>query len=125
MDHIEFYQEETNKDWRWRVRAANSKIVGASTEGYSRQTNAKNNLRSLMKYCRDVDIRIASEMKVRPPEATHPLHFYKDPEGMWRWRVTAQNGQIVHASTEGFENRVDAVRDLEILVDLVKSWDKP
>lgn len=26
---------------------------------------------------------------------------YKDRKGEWRWRITASNGRIIHASTEG------------------------
>jgi len=35
--------------------------------------------------------------------------FYKDPQGMWRWRRTAPNGNIVGASTEGYANKEDCV----------------
>ncbi len=33
--------------------------------------------------------------------------FYKDAGDKWRWRRTAQNGNIVGASTEGYSNRSD------------------
>lgn len=119
MDNIEFYQED-NKDWRWRVRADNAEIVGASTEGYTRRANAENNLRSLLNYCRPVDIRIAADATTREPGARHPLHFYEDDAGQWRWRVQAQNGNIVHASSEGFVRREDAVENLKVLTETVR-----
>ncbi|MEY3123101.1 MAG: hypothetical protein RI993_1926 [Pseudomonadota bacterium] len=31
--------------------------------------------------------------------------FYKDQKGEWRWRRTASNGNIVGASTQGYENK--------------------
>jgi uncharacterized protein YegP (UPF0339 family) len=120
MDRIEFYQEANQGEWRWRVRADNSEIVGASTEGYSRRVSAEHNLRSLLNYCRPVDIRIAADTKERPPEATFPLRFYEDAQGEWRWRVETRNGNIVHASTEGFERRTDAVANLEVLTRVVR-----
>ena len=33
--------------------------------------------------------------------------FYKDAAGMWRWRRTAPNGEIVGSSSEGYHNRSD------------------
>ena len=33
--------------------------------------------------------------------------FYKDAAGMWRWRRTAPNGEIIGASTEGYHNQTD------------------
>ena len=35
--------------------------------------------------------------------------FYKDKAGEWRWRRRAGNGRIVGASTEGYENKRDAI----------------
>jgi uncharacterized protein YegP (UPF0339 family) len=118
MEHIEYYQEEQG-DWRWRVKADNSKIVGASTEGYRRRIDAEVNLRSLMAYCRPQDIRIAADTKERPADAIHPLEFYEDDKKLWRWRVKARNGNIVHASSEGFADRGNAVNNLEVLMRLV------
>ncbi len=40
---------------------------------------------------------------------SHELKFIKGFWGQWRWRITANNGKIVDASTEKFKNRVDAV----------------
>ncbi|MBK7308463.1 MAG: DUF1508 domain-containing protein [Chitinophagaceae bacterium] len=35
--------------------------------------------------------------------------IYQDPSKKWRWRRTASNGNIVGASTEGYDNRADCV----------------
>ena len=35
--------------------------------------------------------------------------FYKDAQGLWRWRRTSPNGNIVGASTEGYVNKEDCV----------------
>jgi uncharacterized protein YegP (UPF0339 family) len=37
--------------------------------------------------------------------------FYKDRRGEWRWRKRAGNNKIVGASSEGFKNRVDCIRN--------------
>ena len=36
------------------------------------------------------------------------LEFYKDDAGDWRWHVIAVNGNLIAASSEGYENRGDA-----------------
>lgn len=38
--HFEIYQD-TSGDWRWRLRAANGRIVADSAEGYASKRNAK------------------------------------------------------------------------------------
>lgn len=40
---VEFYQDAKN-EWRWRVTAANNKIVGASSEGFVHLHDARANL---------------------------------------------------------------------------------
>ena len=33
----------------------------------------------------------------------------------WRWRVTATNGRIIGASTQGYKRRVDCIDNIESL----------
>ena len=44
VQHIEFYQDSA-KEHRWRVVAANNEIVGASSEGFHSEQGAVNNAR--------------------------------------------------------------------------------
>lgn len=43
MDTIDLYQDE-HEEWRWTRRAANGEVIGASTEGYTRRTDATDNI---------------------------------------------------------------------------------
>jgi len=124
MSTVEIYQDESEKqEWRWRVKADNNQIIGASSEGYQREEYAKNNLVSLPKYCRAIDIKTASDQPhPRDPDAKLPLEFYKDNADEWRWRITSANGQIVHAASEGYVNKADAKSNLEGLVATVNAW---
>lgn len=47
----------------------------------------------------------------------NPLSIYRASDG-WRWRLTADNGRIVDASTEGFHDRAEAVASLRRSVAL-------
>ncbi|MCK5643390.1 MAG: DUF1508 domain-containing protein [Gammaproteobacteria bacterium] len=51
-----------------------------------------------------------------------PLEFYKDEGNEWRWRITAANGQVVHASSEGFSDKGSARSNVETLVSAVNKW---
>lgn len=45
MDKWEFYTDARN-EWRWRRRAANGEIIGASTEGYKNRSDCEANARA-------------------------------------------------------------------------------
>ena len=126
MATVEIYRDKSDKqEWRWRVKASNGLIIGASTEGYGRENHATGNLQNLPTYCREIDVKTASEQSdPRPEGATLPLEFYQDKSDKqeWRWRITAGNGQIVHASSEGYANKGDAKSNLLGLVSAVNEW---
>lgn len=46
------------------------------------------------------------------------VHIYRDAKGEWRWRIKADNGDIVADSGEGYERRGDAVAMLRRIVNL-------
>jgi uncharacterized protein YegP (UPF0339 family) len=45
------------------------------------------------------------------------LTFYKDNGGKWRWRVIADNGKIVGASSQGFASKQMAGENADLLND--------
>jgi uncharacterized protein YegP (UPF0339 family) len=121
MATVEFYQDESEaQEWRWRVKATNGQIIGASSEGFTRESYARNNLKSLPKFCLPADMKVASE---DPENSKRPLSFYKDNADEWRWRITAGNGQITHAASEGYTSLQGAVSNVEALDAAVKEWD--
>jgi uncharacterized protein YegP (UPF0339 family) len=124
---IEFYEDEKGES-RWRVKASNGQIIGAATEGYLRKEHASNNLKALLIYANETNIRIASEgmdQRTDPENDNLPVEFYKDNADEWRWRVTARNGSIVHAASEGYTSLAGAKTNLEKLVETVAEWDRP
>ncbi len=42
-------------------------------------------------------------------------HVYADSRGEWRWRYIATNGRTVADSAEGYINRADCLRGIEIM----------
>jgi uncharacterized protein YegP (UPF0339 family) len=87
-DAFDVYQDRRG-EWRWRRKASNGRIVGASCEGYVARSDAEANMR-------------------RGAVSADAWEFYQDRRGEWRWRRKASNGKIVGASCEGYAARSDA-----------------
>jgi len=84
MSKLEIYQDKS-KQWRWRRKASNGKIIGASSESYKARKDCEANANR-------TDVRDKWE-------------FYKDKRGQHRWRRKAFNGSIVGAASEGFKGK--------------------
>ena len=87
-DTFEVYQDKRG-EWRWRRKASNGQIVGASSEGYNSKADAEKNMK-------------------RGKNAKDKWEFYKDKRGEHRWRRKASNGAIIGASSEGYKSKKDA-----------------
>ncbi len=46
MNSVTIKKDRRNK-WRWRVNAANGRIIGASTQGYVRRSDCKRNMENV------------------------------------------------------------------------------
>lgn len=90
----EFYQDAEN-NWRWRTTAQNGQITGAASEGFSNKESAERNA-SLVGY----NNTYGTYKEIN-------WQFYTDADGDWRWRLTADNGRIVAAASQGYKNRSD------------------
>lgn len=88
-DTFEVYKDKRG-EFRWRRKASNGQIVGASSEGYKKKSDCEANMN-------------------RGPNKTDKWEFYKDKRGEHRWRRMASNGQVIGASTEGYTKKADAV----------------
>lgn len=86
-DSFEVYQDKRG-EWRWRRKATNGKLVGASCEGYANRADCEANM-------------------TRGAVATDRWEVYQDKRGEWRWRRFAQNGKQVGAASEGYTARAD------------------
>lgn len=59
--------------------------------------------------------------KANPKYPAYEVEFYKTFFGKWRWRVTADNGKITGASSQGYWNKKDCVYNARSLgASLVK-----
>ena len=87
-DTFEVYKDKRG-EFRWRRKAPNGKIVGASSEGYMKKKDCEANMN-------------------RGPNDSDKWEFYKDKRGEYRWRRTASNGNIIGAASEGYAKKKDA-----------------
>jgi uncharacterized protein YegP (UPF0339 family) len=92
-DKFEVYKDKRG-EYRWRRRATNGNIVGASSEGYVKKADAEANMN-------------------RGHVASDKWEFYTDKKGEHRWRRHASNGAQVGKSSEGYKSRGDAQSNAE------------
>ena len=81
MTAFEIYRD-AKRDYRWRLRAGNRRIIADSGEGYRNRADCEHAIDLL---------RIA----------TNP-DFYSDARGGHRWRLQANNGRIFADSGEAY-----------------------
>ena len=92
-DKFEVYKDKRG-EFRWRRRATNGEIVGASSESYKKKADCEANMN-------------------RGHVASDKWEFYKDKRGEHRWRRKASNGEIIGASTEGYSKKAYAEANAE------------
>jgi uncharacterized protein YegP (UPF0339 family) len=47
------------------------------------------------------------------------IEIYRDRKREWRWRIKVRNGRIIGASSEGFERRARAERNLHLIAKAI------
>jgi uncharacterized protein YegP (UPF0339 family) len=51
--------------------------------------------------------------------ARYEAKFYKDKASEWRWRIVClNNGEITHASSEGYRNKTECIKNLTLIMGL-------
>ena len=48
--------------------------------------------------------------------ADYKYNWYIDKKGEYRWRLTADNGEIVAASTEGYQDKRDMIANAQLVL---------
>ena len=83
-------------EFRWRLLHRNGNILADSGEGYSSRSNAQ---------------RAARRVSELAPDSAVDDRFevYEDAAEEWRWRLRADNGELVADSGEGYAERNKAV----------------
>jgi len=94
-DKWELYEDKKGEH-RWRRTATNGNIVGSSCEGYTQKNNCEANAE-----------RHGMNGNPKGLGSKDKWEVYQDKRGEYRWRRTAVNGEIVGASTEGYNKKVD------------------
>lgn len=98
-DKWEIYQDR-KKEYRWRRKATNGNIVGASSESYTKEKDCIANAER-------------HGMNGKSGGKTDKWEIYKDKKGEFRWRRRSSNGNIVGASTESYKHRKSAVANAQ------------
>lgn len=94
-DKWEIYQDKRG-EYRWRRKASNGNIVGASCEGYVKRADAKANAQ-----------RHGMDGNPKDLGSSDKWEIYEDKRGEWRWRRRATNGEITGSSSESYKEKRD------------------
>ena len=97
---FEIYQD-TAKEYRWRLKAANGAVLATSGQGYKAKADCQKGVERIKEQ--------AGSDKVS-------FEVYEDKSKEYRWRLKAANGQIVGASSEGYKAKAVC----ETAIDLIK-----
>ena len=96
---FEIYQDAA-KEYRWRLKASNGKILATSGQGYKAKADCQ----------KGVD-----RLKARLSRLT--FEVYQDKAKDFRWRLKSRNGQVVASSSEGYKAKADC----ESAIDTIKA----
>ncbi|MXR21554.1 HVO_2922 family protein [Halobacterium bonnevillei] len=92
---FEIYRDVAG-EWRWRLVHRNGNILADGGQGYSRRRDAR---------------RATDSVQDRVTEADFDV--YEDDAGEYRWRLRAENGNVVADSGEGYSSRSEAENAVE------------
>ena len=99
MLKFESYQD-TAREYRWRLKAANGEILATSGQGYKAKSSCQKGVARIMQ-------RVATA-KLR-------FEMYQDKANEYRWRLKAGNGQVVASSSEGYKAKSDCEHAAELI----------
>lgn len=100
-DKWEIYEDKRG-EFRWRRKATNGNITGASCEGYTKKADAKKNAQ-----------RHGMDGNPEGYGKSDRWEVYEDKRGEYRWRRTATNGEITGASSESYVKKADATSNAQ------------
>jgi uncharacterized protein YegP (UPF0339 family) len=100
---FEVYADRTGRH-RWRLNAANGRVVATSADTYASSTNAK-----------------AAADRLRANARSYAFTANADQAGNYRWRANAANGQTIATSAESFASQQNAERAARAARDLASS----
>ena len=101
------YRDKAGK-FRFRLRAANNKIVAVS-EAYESKAGCTNGVKSVQKNC---DAHVEDTTKNMEKMTNPKYEVFTDSVGEFRFNLRASNGEIIAAS-EGYETREGVINGIE------------
>jgi len=101
--------EDRGGEWRWRLVAANGRIIADSAQGYDDKGSAEEAIERIRDNVGDAD-----HLDITPAG----FEVYKDKAREWRWRLIRQNGRIIADGGEGYTERNDAMEAVERVQEL-------
>jgi len=100
---FEVYKDKAG-EYRWRLKAANSKIIAIPEDAYKTHGGAKSAIQSLQNNI-----------------AKYKVEYYQDKGKQHRWRLKATNGSVMARASEGYKTKEGAEKAFGLVEASVKS----
>ncbi|HMC66419.1 MAG TPA: DUF1508 domain-containing protein [Gemmataceae bacterium] len=102
---FEIYKDQAG-EYRWRLKAANGKIIAVPADAYKSKSAAKEAVENIRKNANSPKWKV---------------EYYQDKQGEFRWRLKAANGALMARSSEGYSGKSEAEKALDLVRQRVKS----
>lgn len=98
------YSKTANGNYNFRLKASNKETIAVSEAPYPTVSNCKGGIESVRKFC-NID-KIEDQTLAKYEVLTNPKYeVYKDKQGKFRYRLRANNGNILCISEEGYASK--------------------
>jgi uncharacterized protein YegP (UPF0339 family) len=101
---FEIYKDRGG-EYRWRLKAANGKILAVPEDAYKSHAGAKEAVENIRKHAGDKKWKV---------------EYYQDRAKEHRWRLKAANGAVMARSSEGYKTKEGAEKALGVVRHGVK-----
>ena len=102
MAKFEVFKDKKG-EFRWRLKANNHKVIADSGEGYKQKASCKHGI--------DLVKQLAKKAE---------FDLFKDKRSEFRWRLKAENKQIIADSGEGYKRKANCKHGIDLVKKLAK-----
>ncbi|OQC14683.1 MAG: hypothetical protein BWX72_01250 [Firmicutes bacterium ADurb.Bin080] len=121
-----FTYRKTDKDnYVFYLLASNHETLAVGGEAYASAATCKGGIESVKKFSQIVfDEKIEDQTKTPVVTLTNPKwEVYKDKAGLFRFRLKANNGNIVAICEKGYSSKANCIKGMQSVANQSKNAD--
>jgi len=102
MAKFELFKDKKG-EFRWRLKANNHKVIADSGEGYKQKASCNHGIDLVKQLAKKADFEV-----------------FQDKRGEFRWRLKAENNQVIADSGEGYKRKTSCKHGIGLVKQLAK-----